>query len=563
MLGENDRPIPFRENTEKLDSIAWRQFVEGEANAGKAAWQCVLGNMYLDGVGVEFDLTKAKTLFINSANSNYANAHLQLGWIYQYLETKIDAALATYKQALETDMSAAAKARIAHIYLRSGSDIQGMTENARISTGKALFKEAADEKDMYATCEVGVFCLYGLHGFQRNVQQAQTYFKNKKFRVDEHFIWNAFKDVEEHLGMLYLGKGDENGAHELLGKAAQDGNASAAMYLATAYYNGNGVPKDDNKAEEFYKSALFICQHRQGRVVNWKQKVSPQMLFYLGFLSEKGFGGVRKSIEEAKNYYNQAADGGNVSAHWYLANITENSREKFAHNKLAADKGLPEAQYDVAEAYLGGVGVVLNQSKAIAYFKQAAGQGYVPAHARLNNLGIETPVINQGDGQLPHGNQTQLAINASIMRARWEQPVPHAGSSSGSSDRDTIDLPQSPLDPVIEQMQAASRLNMGVLQSEFEARVSQPPPFFSFQNLSNLSNLPTLPLRFALFGSGTGTENTPAITNRPAITQEGSSSSEQQYLLGERRAPSINEGEREKEREKEKEQDDDIRMFNS
>ena len=95
-----------------------------------------------------------------------------------------------------------------------------------------------------------------------------------------------------------------------------------------------------------------------------------------------------------KNYYEKAADKGNVNAQYYIGKlyykgkgIEKDYKKAFEYLKKAAEQGHVDAQYCVGVCYAGGVGVEKDLNKAIEYLKKAADQGSDAAKETLKKLG--------------------------------------------------------------------------------------------------------------------------------------------------------------------------------
>jgi len=82
--------------------------------------------------------------------------------------------------------------------------------------------------------------------------------------------------------------------------------------------------------------------------------------------------------------------------------VEEMRKQSFFYFKLAADNGHPEAQFNVARMYRGGVGTVVDNIMAFKYYRLSADQGHPVSQCNLAIIyakGIEnvpeTPNINE------------------------------------------------------------------------------------------------------------------------------------------------------------------------
>ena len=114
----------------------------------------------------------------------------------------------------------------------------------------------------------------------------------------------------------------------------------------------------------------------------------------LGVWYEKGTHGLRKNMEEAKEWYETAAGHGNALAMHNLGDlyrqgkgVRQNSREAFRWYKKAADAGSALGLEDLADCYLKGVGVRANRDEALRLYREAARQGRKSAAQKLREMG--------------------------------------------------------------------------------------------------------------------------------------------------------------------------------
>ena len=153
-------------------------------------------------------------------------------------------------------------------------------------------------------------------------------------------------------------------------------NPSALFNLGTAYYNGDGVPKNRRKAINLW------CEAAQQGNVNAQ--------FNLGLLFHYGTD-VEQNYKEAFEWYYKAAQQGHAKAQCNLGllyskglGVPENKQAAIKWYSLAAEQGLPEAQHDLGFHYYVGDGVEPDTDKAISLWLKAAKQGYADSQ---NNLG--------------------------------------------------------------------------------------------------------------------------------------------------------------------------------
>lgn len=167
-------------------------------------------------------------------------------------------------------------------------------------------------------------------------------------------------------------------------KTAEAGDAKAQFDAAKAYNNGEGVPKDIDKAIEWYQKAAD-----QGNA-------DAQNALGLAFKSAKDD---IKAIE----WFRKAADQGHADAQLNLGRAYFSGVEVVPEDKdedvfvvvpkdvnkaiewwrKAADQGFAEAQMALGRAYRRGNGVPLDIDKATEWFRKAADQGDADAQTSL------------------------------------------------------------------------------------------------------------------------------------------------------------------------------------
>jgi TPR repeat protein len=116
---------------------------------------------------------------------------------------------------------------------------------------------------------------------------------------------------------------------------AEQGNAAAQSGLGAMYYGGQGVPRDERQAANWYRKAADQGQR--------------EAQFRLAVMYDRGIG-VPPNYAEA--------------ARWYHA---------------AAERGHAEAQYRIGLLFLSGIGVPKNLVLAHMWFDRAAAQGHSEA----------------------------------------------------------------------------------------------------------------------------------------------------------------------------------------
>lgn len=152
-------------------------------------------------------------------------------------------------------------------------------------------------------------------------------------------------------------------------KSAEAGNAVAQFKLGSAYEYGKGVKKDQIEAVKWYRKAAD-----QGNA---------DAQFWLGTAYSNGKG-LAKDDNEAVKWFRKAADQGHRPAQMFLELLTVPFTELFKTSEQdAAEKGDPEAQFNLGRKYAEGKGVSQNYAESVKWYRKAADQGHAVAQYGL------------------------------------------------------------------------------------------------------------------------------------------------------------------------------------
>ncbi len=184
-------------------------------------------------------------------------------------------------------------------------------------------------------------------------------FKNKDY-ARAYQEWKAAADAGQaeaqfDLGLLYaqgLGvRRDLTEASRWYRKSAEQGNAQAEFSLGQMYSRGWGVPRDEADAVRWLQMANSV--ESEGPPTDWALV--------------EGYGTPRDQKQ---------------AAYWY---------------SLAAQKGHPEAQFNLARLYAQGDGVKRDQQQAARWVSASARQGYTPALANFGERYATGQGVSQDD----------------------------------------------------------------------------------------------------------------------------------------------------------------------
>ena len=122
-------------------------------------------------------------------------------------------------------------------------------------------------------------------------------------------------------------------------EAAEQGDAKAQTNLGWAYYNGEGVAKDQREAVRWYRMA-----------------------------AEQGYAKAQFNLGISYRFGNGVAKDQREAVRWY---------------RMAAEQGDADAQFNLAVSYWNGEGVAKDQREAVRWYHKAAEQGNAWAQAKL------------------------------------------------------------------------------------------------------------------------------------------------------------------------------------
>lgn len=162
-------------------------------------------------------------------------------------------------------------------------------------------------------------------------------------------------------------KNDDNSEKEKTDLTADLTMAARLCALGADYYNGKSVPKNLQKAVEYFQPAANLGN----AVAQW----------YLAFCYENGFG-IAKDLNQAFHYYQLSAKQGNISAHNNLGRCYRagygtkvDLSLAFHYYQLAAKEGDEYGQHNLGNCYENGFGTEKNLILAFHYYQLTAKQG--------------------------------------------------------------------------------------------------------------------------------------------------------------------------------------------
>ncbi len=235
-----------------------------------------------------------------------------------------------------------------------------------------LFPDRTNKKQPFSSCKFSSI----------DIMRLATIVQETQFAANELAVKQGNSEAQYATGLAYqYGKGvpkDLEKAREYYEKAAKQGHDQAKNNLGRLLENGwEGVEPNQTRAVELYKDAA--------------DKGNMDAQFNYGYVLTCGIG-VEKNLAEAAKYYEKAAKQGHGQAKNNLGRLLENGREGVEPNqaravelyKDAADTGNMGAQFNYGYVLSCGIVVQKNLAEAAKYYEKAAKQGHDQAK---NNLG--------------------------------------------------------------------------------------------------------------------------------------------------------------------------------
>jgi uncharacterized protein len=211
---------------------------------------------------------------------------------------------------------------------------------------------------------------------------------------------------------------DEVRALDLFQKAASAGHTRAQINLGILYLRGLGVPRDLVNARAWLEKAAASgdpqALYTLGRAMDeGSEQIAPDPMRAADLYrraAEKGhvlaglrYGlalsegiGIKRDVATAQKWLVQARDNGVPEAALAMGDMaarTPASRDKAANERtvqtavswyeVAAQGGVPSAQFKLANAYFSGVGVARDPMQAMLWYSRAAQQGLPQAQHAL------------------------------------------------------------------------------------------------------------------------------------------------------------------------------------
>ena len=274
---------------------------------------------------------------------------------------------------------------------------------------------------------------------------------------------------------------------ELLAKAEAN-DVQAIFEVAKAYYIGDGVEENNDKAFELFSKVVALDPN------------FPDVYSRIGRCYEKGWG-TAQDLKKAVDAYTTGANLNSAGCHYYLAlayengtGVAQDEQKAIQHYKIAADLGDTDSMVEMGHRYRAGNGVEKDDVIATEYYRKAAEKDdsngvYQLARAYYDGLGVEKDVprstqLWEKSAELGHwGAQFYTGINYltgdgvekdAKKAAFWfekaaEQEHPDATYKLGALYLDGVGVERDPTKGIAYIIQAA---NLGASDAYFLAGVT-------------------------------------------------------------------------------------------
>jgi len=206
-----------------------------------------------------------------------------------------------------------------------------------------LFQRAAQAGNRRAQLDLGVLYLRG-QGVTRDLQQARAWLQQAASDGNPYALYTLGRALEESSGTA---PADPVRATDLYRQAAEKGHPLAALRYGLALADGSGIKRDEDTAQRWLVAA--------------QQAGVPEGALAMGDMA------ARRAVRDRAGREKLVQ----TAVTWY---------------RIAADAGVPSAQFKLANAYIAGAGVDADMAQAQVWYNRAALQGLPDAQQALGLL---------------------------------------------------------------------------------------------------------------------------------------------------------------------------------
>ncbi len=354
--------------------------------------QGLMGSLYSIFTGSQYE--EARKWYKKAAEQGSLEAKFKIGESYMYGLKDPSQSLEWYEKAAEGGY-VDSQYRLGNIYKSGGFGLE-------INNTKSLYwyEKAAEQGKSEAQITLGSCYQSGCLDLDKNLSKAVYWI--------EKAVEGGREGLEDSLGVLHILQTvmnvDESYEPQIIefirGKAEQEVSPSRDFFqvLLGGYYEmGRGVDQDYKKAKTWYELSIKNAENPLDFDV--KKNIGPgeaailesfsgisegsnnlgQLYAYGKIGAKENFFGSVPNYEEAKRWFDMAADQGHPTAEYNLGNmyyfgrgVEKNYGTARYWYDLSAEKGLPYALHNLGVLYRDGLGGIQDYEEAFGYFSKSA-----------------------------------------------------------------------------------------------------------------------------------------------------------------------------------------------
>lgn len=213
-----------------------------EAEQGDSEAMYKLGYAHYDINSGVFDMDKAWEVLEKAAESGNAGAQDMLGYLYTNIPSRKDMEKAVYWME-----KAARQDSLRSLNVMAGIYTLGDYAEQDLVKGRDYYFRALDLGYSEAAAGINALYEYSGSGPYEDPEKQREWFRDGAER--------GVPAAQLKLGLGYALENDFENGVKWLGKAADQGNATAQYFLATLYVDGKGVDRDLDKARKLFEKA--------------------------------------------------------------------------------------------------------------------------------------------------------------------------------------------------------------------------------------------------------------------------------------------------------------------
>ena len=345
----------FGAHERRRDAVRWVDSAEiGDSNA-----KYCLGLMYQNGWSIAQDVSQARHWFAAAATLGHVKAQTALARLLE-AESNFQDALELHWKIATQDASAHESCAALGKYYLQGHGTQADDFMGLLWTMKAVDMGDAEAVDVLAKLATGDDRRISAACLKRAAESGSI---QAQYALGKLCESGRVTGHSPHL------------AADWYRRAAAQGHCQAQCALGLLYLDGKGVAKDAAQAREWFLQAA--------------QQGDAKAQWNLALMLISGTAGVKKDLKQAFVLCQKAAQQGFVPAQASLGILFAKMKKPAKAVewwRLAAEQGDPEAQFNLASAYMTGTGIEQDKGRALDWLVKAAEQGVVSAQSKLGLL---------------------------------------------------------------------------------------------------------------------------------------------------------------------------------